>query len=55
MSKRTRTSKVVMSIKDGRGSGVCADYKPWLNIQDVSSLERSTRVRGIKSNRQHEL
>lgn len=54
MSKRTRTSKIEKWIKEGRGSGFGADYKPWLNIQDVSSLGRSTRLRGIKTNRQHE-
>lgn len=33
------------------------DYKPWLKIQDVSSLGRSTstRLKGIKTNRQHGL
>ena len=41
-------------IKEGRGSGVGSDYKPWLNIQDVSSKGRSTRLRGINTNRQHE-
>lgn len=54
MSKRTRTSKVEKWIKEGRCSRIRADYKPWLNIQDVSSLGRSTRLRGIKTNRQHE-
>ncbi|CAM5186253.1 transposase [Lysinibacillus sphaericus] len=54
MSKRTRTSKAEKWIKEGRGSGVGADYKPWLNIQDVSSKGRSTRLKGIKTNRQHE-
>lgn len=54
MSKRTRTSKVEKWIKEGRGSGIGADYKPWLNIQDVSSLGRSTRLKGIKTSRQHE-
>lgn len=54
MSKRTRTSKVEKWIKEGRGSGIGADYKPWLNIQDVSSLGRSTRLKGIKTRRQHE-
>nr|WP_244905023.1 TnsA endonuclease N-terminal domain-containing protein [Lysinibacillus boronitolerans] len=49
MSKRTRTSKVEKWIKEGRGSGIGADYKPWLNIQDVSSLGRSTRLKGIKT------
>lgn len=54
MSKRTRTSKAEKWIKEGRGSGVGVDYKPWLNIQDVSSKGRSTRLKGIKTNRQHE-
>lgn len=54
MSKRTRTSKVEKWIKEGRDSGVGADYKPWLNIKDVSSLGRSTRLKGIKTGRQHE-
>ncbi|WP_239748509.1 TnsA endonuclease N-terminal domain-containing protein [Mammaliicoccus sp. A-M2] len=54
MSKRTRTSKIEKWIKEGRGSGIGSDYKPWLNIQDVSSLGRSTRLKGIKTNRQHE-
>lgn len=54
MSKRTRTSRIEKWIKEGRGSGIGADYKPWLNIQDVSSLGRSTRLKGIKTERQHE-
>lgn len=54
MSKRTRTSKIEKWIKEGRGSGMGVDYKPWLNIQDVSSLGRSTRLKGIKTGRQHE-
>lgn len=54
MSKRTRTSKIEKWIKEGRGSGIGSDYKPWLNIQDVSSLGRSTRLKGIKTNRRHE-
>lgn len=54
MSKRARTSKIEKWIKEGRGSGVGSEYKPWLNIQDVSSKGRSTRLKGIKTNRQHE-
>lgn len=54
MSKRKRTSKIDKWLKEGRGSGIGADYKPWLKIQDVSSLGRSTRLKGIKTNRQHE-
>ncbi|MCR8996262.1 hypothetical protein NW825_15055 [Brevibacillus laterosporus] len=54
MFKRTRTSKVEKWIKEGRGFGIGADYKLWLDIQDVSSLGRSTRLKGIKTNKQHE-
>lgn len=54
MSKRKRTSKVEKWIKEGRGTGIGLDYKPWLRIQDVSSLGRSTRLKGIKTGRQHE-
>ncbi|PDZ08609.1 heteromeric transposase endonuclease subunit TnsA [Bacillus pseudomycoides] len=54
MSKRTRTSKIDKWLKEGRGTGIGVEYKPWLNIQDVSSLGRSTRLKGIKTGRQHE-
>ncbi|PKR82699.1 hypothetical protein CWO92_22970 [Heyndrickxia camelliae] len=47
MSKRKRTSKIEKWIKEGRGSGIGSEYKPWLKIQDVSSLGRSTRLKGI--------
>ncbi len=30
MSKRTRITKPEKWIKEGRGSGVGTDYKPWL-------------------------
>lgn len=52
MSKRTRTSKVEKLIKEGRGSGIGADYKPWLNIPGVSSLGRPTHLKGIKTIRE---
>ncbi|WP_242145417.1 MULTISPECIES: TnsA endonuclease N-terminal domain-containing protein [unclassified Bacillus cereus group] len=54
MSKRKRTSEVEKWMKEGRGSGIGINYKPWLKIQDVSSLGRSTRLKGIKTSRQHE-
>lgn len=54
MSKRKRTSKIDKWIKEGRGTGSGVDYQPWLKIQDVSSLGRSTRLKGIKTGRQHE-
>ena len=54
MAKRKRTYNIEKMIKDGYGSGVGSDYKPWLKIQDVPSLGRVTRVKGMKTNRQHE-
>lgn len=54
MSKRKRITQIEKWIKEGRGSGIGIDYKPWLKIQDVSSLGRSTRLKGIKTSRQHE-
>jgi hypothetical protein len=54
VAKRKRTSKVDKWIKEGRGTGSGIDYQPWLKIQDVSSLGRSTRLKGIKTGRQHE-
>lgn len=57
MSKRkrlfTEESKTKL-IKEGRGSGIGSEYLPWLTIQDVSSKGRSTRLKGIKTDRQHE-
>lgn len=55
MAKRKRTHNIEKMIKDGYGSGVGSEYKPWIKIQDVPSLGRVTRVKGIKTNRQHEL
>lgn len=48
-------AKIARFIKEGRGLGCSADYKPWLTIQDISSLGRSTRIYGKKTKRQHHL
>ena len=54
MAKRNRT-KIYHEYED------CYDYiphgnkyKPFISIQDVPSLGRSSRIHGIKTNRQHE-
>jgi len=52
VSKRKGTSKIDKWIKEGRGTGSGAEYQAWLKIQDVSSLGRSTRLKGIKTGRQ---
>ena len=55
MAKRKRKQNIENMIKEGYGSGIGSQYKPWIKIQDVPSLGRVTRVKGIKTNRQHEL
>ena len=54
MAKRDRIQNYEKMIKEGRGTGIGSEYVPWLKIQDVPSLGRSTRLKGIKTGRQHE-
>lgn len=54
MAKRKRSLNIDKMIKEGRGQGTGSEYKPWIRIQDVPSLGRSTRLKGIKTGRQHE-
>jgi hypothetical protein len=42
-------------IKEGRGQRSGVEYKPWLLIQDVPSNGESTRIHGVKIDRQHDL
>jgi len=42
-------------IKEGRGRGTGADYKPWLTVRDVPSEGRSHRVFGHLTQRTHHL
>ncbi|WP_346871235.1 TnsA endonuclease N-terminal domain-containing protein [Clostridium sp. UBA5119] len=55
MAKRKRIHDIGKMIKEGYGTGIGCEYKPWIKIQDVPSLGRVTRVKGMKTNRQHEL
>lgn len=55
MAKRKRVHNIEKMIKEGYGDGIGSEYKPWIKIQDVPSLGRVTRVKGMKTNRQHEL
>lgn len=48
-------ARVQRFIAEGRGHGYGADYRPWLQIQDVPSSGRSHRPYGIKSRRVHHL
>lgn len=54
MAKRKRKQDIEKMIKEGRGTGKGSEYKPWLRIQDVPSLGRASRLKGIKTGRQHE-
>jgi hypothetical protein len=53
MTKRKRIVNVDKLLKE-RGAGRGVEYKPWIKIQDVPSLGRATRLKGIKTQRQHE-
>lgn len=54
MSKRKSSLSIDKKLKGNFGQGLGADYKPWLVIQDLSSLGRSTRLNGYKISRQFE-
>ncbi|MFN4350783.1 MAG: TnsA endonuclease N-terminal domain-containing protein [Hylemonella sp.] len=47
--------KVQDYIAAGRGKGSGADYQPWLQYQDLSSIGRSHRLFGAKTQRVHHL
>lgn len=55
MAKRKREQNIQTRTSEGRGNGIGKDYIPWIKIQDVASKGRATRIKGIKTNRQHEL
>lgn len=56
---RRRTSfdeaKIARFLKEGRGAGNGAEYKPWLTTQDVPSSGREHRVFSRKTGRIHHL
>ena len=54
MAKRKRKVDIAKMLKEGRGTGKGDKYKPWIRIQDVPSLGRVSRIKGIKTGRQHE-
>lgn len=54
MTKRKRLINTKKLMKEGRGQGLGSKYKPWLRIQDVPSLGRVSRIKGIRTERQHE-
>ncbi|WP_026959406.1 heteromeric transposase endonuclease subunit TnsA [Aliagarivorans taiwanensis] len=48
-------AKIRRWIKQGRGQGRGADYKPWITVRDVPSDGRSHRTFGHKTQRTHHL
>lgn len=54
MAKRKRRIDIKKRINEGYGTGRGDKYIPWLKIQDVPSLGRESRIKGIKTGRQHE-
>ncbi|MCB0192598.1 MAG: heteromeric transposase endonuclease subunit TnsA [Anaerolineae bacterium] len=58
MAKRRRETtekSIKQRLKEGRGQGRGAEYKPWLNIQDVPSQGLVHRIKGWKTGRVHHL
>lgn len=47
--------KLARFLKEERGQGHGKNYRPWLTIQDVSSLGRSSRIHSRKTGREHHL
>lgn len=48
-------AKVQKYLKEGRGTGDGARYRPWLTVYDLPSRGRSHRTYGIKTGRVHHL
>lgn len=47
--------KLARFLGEKRGQGHGKNYRPWLTIQDVSSLGRSSRIHSRKTGREHHL
>lgn len=58
MAKRQRAvtpAKIEKRLREGRGQGRGADYRPFLHIQDVPSHGLVSRILGVKAKREHHL
>lgn len=56
LSKRNNDwskQKLERYLKEGRGKGDFASYKPWLTVQDFPSSGRASRILGNKTKRVH--
>lgn len=48
-------TRIEAFLKEGRGQGEGATYKPWLTVRDVPSKGRAAREKGWKTGRTHHL
>ncbi len=55
MKQKWSEEKIERLEREGRGKGTGADYKPWIQIADFSSLGKSRRVHSRKTGRVHHL
>ena len=56
MAKNFQTEvSIEKAIQAGRGKGQGKDYSPWLEIHQVPSLGKSSRIKGWKTGRIHHL
>jgi len=57
VNTRVQWNKAMLEryLKEGRGQGVGADYKPWKSTYEFSSKGRATRLFGLKTRRIHQL
>lgn len=55
MAKRIRKVDIDKRLGEERGIGNGSEYDPWIKIQDVPSDGRRSRLKGIKTDRQHDV
>lgn len=51
MIREWKDSTIKRFLKEGRGQGEGPTYKPWLQVQDIASQGRSTRIFSFRSQR----
>jgi hypothetical protein len=54
-NRKTTQNSIKRKLRECRGTGRLAEYKPWLHIQDVASKGLVTRIKGWKTGRVHHL
>ena len=52
MAKRKRLNSYEKKMNEGRCQGEGVDYKPYINNQDIASIGRTTRHKGVQAARQ---